>query len=77
MDLTLYQANFKGCNACHQGYKGRIGIFELLLTFSTFYLIMKIVRINVNSNTINYESIDKDSKFYLLGARGLTSQIGR
>ena len=36
---------------------------------------MEIVRINVNSEIINYESISKDSKYYLLGARGLTSQI--
>ena len=36
---------------------------------------MNIVRINVNSNTIKYEEIVKNSKYYLLGARGLTSQI--
>ena len=27
-DLLLYEAN--GCNKCHYGYKGRIGIFELM-----------------------------------------------
>jgi len=36
---------------------------------------MNIIRINVNSNTIKYEEIVKNSKYYLLGARGLTSQI--
>jgi len=36
---------------------------------------MKIVRINASSNAIKYEEIAKNSKFYLLGARGLTSQI--
>jgi len=36
---------------------------------------MNIVRINANSNTIKYEEIVKNSKYYLLGARGLTSQI--
>jgi aldehyde:ferredoxin oxidoreductase len=36
---------------------------------------MKIVRINVNSNKIKYEEIAENSKYYLLGARGLTSQI--
>ena len=36
---------------------------------------MNIVRINANSNTIKYEEIAKNSKYYLLGARGLTSQI--
>jgi len=36
---------------------------------------MNIVRINVNSNAIKYEEITKNSKYYLLGARGLTSQI--
>jgi len=36
---------------------------------------MKIVRINVNSNKIEDEEIAENSKYYLLGARGLTSQI--
>jgi len=36
---------------------------------------MKIVRINVNSNKIEDEEITENSKYYLLGARGLTSQI--
>jgi len=36
---------------------------------------MKIVRINLSSENIQSEPITKDSKFYLLGARGLTSQI--
>ena len=36
---------------------------------------MKLVRINVNTESINFEDISKDSKYYLLGGRGLTSQI--
>jgi len=36
---------------------------------------MKIVRINLESNEINYEEISRASKYFLLGARGLTSQI--
>lgn len=36
---------------------------------------MKIIRINLESNEINYEEISRDSKYFLLGARGLTSQI--
>jgi aldehyde:ferredoxin oxidoreductase len=36
---------------------------------------MQIVRINVKSFEIKYEEITQDSKYYLLGARGLTSQI--
>ncbi|HEC41101.1 hypothetical protein LCGC14_1121230 [marine sediment metagenome] len=36
---------------------------------------MRIARINVENESIEYEEITKDSKFYLLGARGLTSQI--
>ena len=36
---------------------------------------MNIVRINANSNAIKYEEIARNSKYYLLGARGLTSQI--
>ena len=38
-------------------------------------LIMKIARINVNTESIRYEEIIRDSKFFLLGARGLSSQI--
>jgi len=36
---------------------------------------MNIIRINVYSNEISSEEILSDSKYYLLGARGLTSQI--
>jgi aldehyde:ferredoxin oxidoreductase len=36
---------------------------------------MNIVRINVNSNSIEFEEIAENSKYYILGARGLTSQI--
>ncbi len=38
-------------------------------------MIMRIARINVEKESIEYEEIAKDSKFYLLGARGLTSQV--
>ncbi len=36
---------------------------------------MKIARINVNTDSIKYEEITRESKFFLLGARGLSSQI--
>ncbi len=36
---------------------------------------MKIVRLNLTSHTINYEEITKESKFFLFGARGLSSKI--
>jgi aldehyde:ferredoxin oxidoreductase len=36
---------------------------------------MRIVRINVDSETIRNEEIISDSKFFLLGGRGLSSQI--
>ncbi len=36
---------------------------------------MKIARINVDTESIEYEDIKRDSKYFLLGARGLTSQI--
>ena len=38
-------------------------------------LLMKIARINVNTDSIRYEEITRDSKFFLLGGRGLSSQI--
>ncbi|MFX0059884.1 MAG: aldehyde ferredoxin oxidoreductase N-terminal domain-containing protein, partial [Candidatus Heimdallarchaeota archaeon] len=36
---------------------------------------MKIVRINLTSDLVNIEEIKRDSKYFLLGARGLSSQI--
>ncbi len=36
---------------------------------------MNIVRINVKLDKIDYEEITNDSKYFLLGARGLSSQI--
>ncbi|MHA1491283.1 MAG: aldehyde ferredoxin oxidoreductase N-terminal domain-containing protein, partial [Promethearchaeota archaeon] len=36
---------------------------------------MKITRINVNTESIEYEEITKDSKYFLLGARALSSKI--
>ncbi|MFO8020495.1 MAG: aldehyde ferredoxin oxidoreductase C-terminal domain-containing protein [Promethearchaeia archaeon] len=36
---------------------------------------MKLARINVEENSVNYEEITKDSEYFLLGARALTSQI--
>jgi aldehyde:ferredoxin oxidoreductase len=36
---------------------------------------MKIVRINVENENIQFEDITPESKYFLLGARGLTSQI--
>ncbi|MFX0036401.1 MAG: aldehyde ferredoxin oxidoreductase C-terminal domain-containing protein [Candidatus Hermodarchaeota archaeon] len=36
---------------------------------------MKIARINVKTDEINYEKISKDSKIFLLGGRGLTSYL--
>ena len=36
---------------------------------------MKLVRINLKTETIESEEISKESDYYLLGARGLTSQL--
>ncbi|MFW9940836.1 MAG: aldehyde ferredoxin oxidoreductase C-terminal domain-containing protein [Candidatus Thorarchaeota archaeon] len=36
---------------------------------------MKIIRINVDTEEIKYEDISEDSKFFLLGGRGLSSHI--
>jgi len=36
---------------------------------------MKIARVNVNTEETIYEEISEDSKYYLLGGRGLTSRI--
>ena len=36
---------------------------------------MRLVRINLNTETIEFEDITRDSKYFLLGGRGLSSQI--
>ena len=36
---------------------------------------MKIIRIDVKNKSISHDLITKNSKYFLLGARGLTSQI--
>ncbi|MFX1392806.1 MAG: aldehyde ferredoxin oxidoreductase C-terminal domain-containing protein [Promethearchaeota archaeon] len=36
---------------------------------------MRLVRINLNAETIEFEDITRDSKYFLLGGRGLSSQI--
>ena len=36
---------------------------------------MKLVRINVSTNSIKFEEITRESKYFLLGGRGLSSQI--
>ncbi|MHA1932757.1 MAG: aldehyde ferredoxin oxidoreductase C-terminal domain-containing protein [Promethearchaeota archaeon] len=36
---------------------------------------MKLARLNVNTEKIRYEEISEDSKYFLLGGRGLTSRI--
>jgi aldehyde:ferredoxin oxidoreductase len=38
-------------------------------------MFMKIARININTEETSYEAISEDSKYFLLGARGLTSEI--
>ncbi|MFX0140442.1 MAG: aldehyde ferredoxin oxidoreductase N-terminal domain-containing protein, partial [Candidatus Hodarchaeota archaeon] len=36
---------------------------------------MRLVRINLNAETIEFEDITRESKYFLLGGRGLSSQI--
>lgn len=38
-------------------------------------MIVRIARINVQTEKINYEEITKDSEYFLFGARGLSSKI--
>ena len=39
------------------------------------FFYMKLARINISRKSIEYEEITPDSKFFLLGARGLSSKI--
>ena len=36
---------------------------------------MKIIRLNLNSKSVKYEEITKESKYFLFGSRGLSSKI--
>jgi aldehyde:ferredoxin oxidoreductase len=52
-----------------------LGKILRLETIKEGSLKMNIARINVNTEAIKFEEITRDSKYFLLGARGLTSQI--
>ena len=41
-EWELYQANHKGCSKCNQGYKGRVGVYEVVrITPRLSHLIME------------------------------------
>ena len=29
-NLTIFEANHKGCSSCNSGYKGRVGVFQVM-----------------------------------------------
>ena len=41
-DFTVYKANHQGCSRCNRGYRGRLGIFEVMpLTLALNRLIIE------------------------------------
>ena len=54
---TLWKASSKGCDECnHTGYKGRIGIYEVLGNSLT---IQKLIISNATSNQIQTQAISE------------------
>jgi type II secretory ATPase GspE/PulE/Tfp pilus assembly ATPase PilB-like protein len=54
---TLWKASIKGCDECnHTGYKGRIGIYEVL---GNSLAIQKLIISNATSNQIQMQAISE------------------
>jgi general secretion pathway protein E len=65
-DVELYRAS--GCAACnHTGYRGRLGIFELMLIDDD---IRALVSQNVDSKTIKHKAIQKGMKALRIDGAG-------
>lgn len=64
--LHLYEANSDGCTKCNRGYKGRVGIYEMLpMTSEIAEVIMN------NGNSIDIIRVAKGQGFKTLRQNGL------
>jgi type IV pilus assembly protein PilB len=64
--LQLYDANPEGCNRCNRGYKGRVGIYEMLrMSAEVAECIMD------NGNSIDILRVAKQQGFKTLRESGL------
>lgn len=64
--LHIYEANHKGCNSCNRGYKGRVGIYEILqMTADVAECIMD------NGTSIDILRVAKQEGFKTLREAGL------
>ena len=65
-DLHLYEANHEGCSKCNRGYKGRVGIYEMLaMTQEIAECIME------NGNSLDILRVARKQGFKTLRESGL------
>ena len=74
-NMTLFEANHEGCNKCNRGYKGRVGIYEMLAMSPE---IAEVIMQNGNSldilkvaNTQGFQSLRRSGLKKV--AEGITS----
>jgi len=64
--LTLFEANAEGCSKCNRGYKGRVGIYEMLkMTPEIAAVIME------NGNSLDILRVAEQQDFQSLRRSGL------
>ncbi|WP_299178006.1 type IV-A pilus assembly ATPase PilB [uncultured Neptuniibacter sp.] len=65
-ELNLHEANFDGCNKCNRGYKGRVGIYEMLpMSSEVAEIIME------NGNSLDILRVAEQQGFINLRRSGL------
>ncbi|WP_415905246.1 type IV-A pilus assembly ATPase PilB [Neptuniibacter sp. QD48_55] len=65
-NLTLFEANHDGCSKCNRGYKGRVGIYEMLpMTPEIAEVIME------NGNSLDILRVAETQNFQSLRRSGL------
>ncbi|MGB0204585.1 MAG: type IV-A pilus assembly ATPase PilB [Neptuniibacter sp.] len=65
-DLNMYEANPEGCNKCNKGFKGRVGIYEMLkMTPEIASVIME------NGTSLDILEVAKTQGFQTLRQSGL------
>ncbi|WP_188746242.1 type IV-A pilus assembly ATPase PilB [Marinobacterium zhoushanense] len=64
--LNIFEANHEGCNKCNRGYKGRVGIYEMLvMTTEIAECIME------NGNSLDILRVAREQGFRTLRQSGL------
>lgn len=74
-DITIFEANPKGCDKCKDGYKGRVGIYEVVkITPEMSRIIMEdgsSIEIADQARALGYPDLRRDGLLKVM--RGITS----